>query len=162
MPDVFDPAVLLDTEYTGDLARYSTPCPEGVHMARVKDGSVNVKKGVSKAGNAYCILEMLFCIEDEEVKKQLKRDLVYAPASIFLDLTPSGQIATKADNPDANTALGRLKSAMGFREGKAWKLRNFEGMSCYVKVVQETNPDDIEDVRAKAVAFYKDRPKPRS
>jgi hypothetical protein len=160
MADTFDPSVLVDTEYTGDLNRQLTPIPEGTYYGRVKEGSVKAKKGISKAGNAYCVCDMQFVLTDEDVKAATKLEEPTVFASIFLDLTPSGAIETKEANPNANVQLGRLKHALGLREGKPWSLRSFEGLGCYIRVVQEPDADDIENIRNRVTGYYREPKSP--
>jgi hypothetical protein len=158
MEDAFDTTALLDTSYTGDLNRSLVPIPEGEMYARIKEGSVKVRRFTSKAGNLVTMADMVFAIEDQSVKDATQLPEPAIPASIFLDTEPgSNRLLTKEDNPNANIQLGRLKHAVGIKEGKTWSLRSFEGLACYIKVEHEANPDDIEHPRSKVVGFYKDK-----
>jgi hypothetical protein len=155
--DHFDTSALVDTEYTGGLNRTLVPIPEGEFLARVKPDSVKVNRFTSKAGNLVNICNLVFSVEDEDVKAQTRLPDPSITASIFLDLDPgTGRLLTKEDNPNANVGLGKLKHALGIREGKAWSLRQFEGMACYIRVVHEPNPDDIENPRSKVTGYYKE------
>jgi hypothetical protein len=156
MADTFDPSVLIETEYTGDLNRQLTPVPEGIFFGRIREGGVKVKKGISKAGNAYCVCDLAFVIQDEEVKAATNLEEPMVFASVFLDLTPSGALETRESNPNANVQLGRLKHALGLREGKPWSLRSFEGLGCYLKVTQDPDPEDIESIRNRVTGFYRE------
>jgi hypothetical protein len=155
--DYFDTSALVDTEYTGDLNRALVPIPEGEFYSRVKPDSVKVNRFISKAGNLVNICNLVFSVEDEDVKAATQLPDPSITASIFLDLDPgTNRLLTKEDNPNANIGLGKLKHALGIKEGKPWSLRQFEGMACYIKVVHEPNPDDIEHPRSKVTGYYKD------
>lgn len=158
MDDAFDTNALLDTSYTGDLNRSLIPIPEGEFYARVKENSVKVRRFTSKQNNLITMADMVFSIEDQSVKDATHMENPAIPYSIFLETEPgSNRLLTKEDNPNANISLGRLKYALGIREGKEWSLRGFEGLGCFIKVEQEPNPDDIEHPRSKVVGVYKDK-----
>lgn len=155
--DTFDTSALVETEQTGDLNRALVPIPEGEYYARVKPDSVKVRRFTSKAGNLVNMCDLNFSIEDDEVKASTQLPDPTIQANIFLDIDPTtNRILTREDNPNANVQLGRLKHALGIKEGKPWSLRQFEGMACYIKVVHEPNPDDIEHPRSKVMGFYRD------
>jgi hypothetical protein len=153
----FDPAALLDTEYTGGLNTRLTPVPADDYRAQVKPGSVKVRKGTSKAGDPFVVADMMFLIDDPMLAEKLQLREPQVSASIFLEINPATkQLYTKEDNPNANTKLGQLKEACGFKEGTPWSLRAFEGRSCYIRVIQVPDEDDISTVYNRVTAFSKD------
>jgi hypothetical protein len=154
--DTFDTSALIETENTGDLNRYMEPVPEGEMMARINADSVKVERFTSKAGNLVTLCRMVFTVEDEDVKAAMKMDKPTINASIFLDME-NGRLTTKDDNPNANVALGKLKYALRIPEGKPWSLRQFEGLSCFIKVAHDPNPEDIEHPYSRVTGFYRDR-----
>jgi hypothetical protein len=158
--DAFDTNALLDTQYTGDLNRNTVPVPAGEYYARIKENSVKVRKFTSKAGNEVCMCDMAWVIDDPDLAADMQVKEPTAFGSIFLQLSPgSNKIATKEEDPNANIQLGRLKYAMGIKEGKPWSVRAFEGMACYIRVESEPDPNDIENVRSKVTGFYKEQKK---
>lgn len=154
----FDPASLLDTEYEDDLNTRLTPVPEGEYYARIKENSVKVSQFANKnGGEPHSVMNLLFVIEDEEVKRVTQLQEPQVRMSVFLELKPgTNQLLTAADNPNANVRLGRLKEALGIKPGKKWSPRQFEGMGCFIKVKQKVNPDDIEDVNSEVQAVSKE------
>lgn len=158
MYDAFDPNALLDTQNEGDFNRYMIPVPAGEHYARIKDGSVKVRKFTSKAGNPVCMCDLQWVVEDASVAEAMgvKEALIFD--SFFLDIDhDTNRLVTKEENPNANLTLGRLKYAMGVKEGRPWSLRSFEGMACYLRVEQDADPNDIENIRNRVTGYYKDR-----
>jgi hypothetical protein len=155
----FDPASLLDTEYDDGLRTRLTPIPEGVYQGRIK-GVPAVRSGTSKEGQQWAAADFTFVIDDEEVKKSTQLNEPSCRFSIFLDLRPgTSQLLTEADNPNANIRLGRLKEACGIKAGRKWSLRHFDGLSCWVRIKQRTDPDDIETVYSDVAAVAAARDK---
>ena len=150
----FDPSSLLDTEYTDDLNTRLTPIPEGEFYARIKPDGIIVREIINKQNEKRHVADVIFEIDDEEVKRQTQLTTPQVRCSIFLDLKPgTSQLLTKEDNANANVRLGRLKEACGIKPGKKWSLRHLEGLGCYVKVKQRADPEDIETVYSDVVAF---------
>jgi hypothetical protein len=153
----FDPAALLDTEYSGGLNTRLTPIPAGDFRAQVKPGSVKVRKGMSKAGEPFVMCDLMFLIDDAGVAEATQLKEPQVQASVFLELAPgTGRLMTKEDNPNANVQLGRLKEALGFKDGSGWTLRAFEGRACYIRVTQVPDENDISLVYNRVTAFSKD------
>lgn len=144
---------MLDTEYTGELNTRLTPIPEGEWQAHVKQpNGVSIRSGV-KDGKRWATADVMFVIDDEEVKSRTQLTEPMARMSLFLDLVPgTNQIQTSEDNPNANVRLGKLKEALGIRPGKKWSLRHLEGLSCFVRIKQRTDENDIETVYSDVVA----------
>lgn len=156
--DAFDPDALLDTQNEGDFNRYMTPVPAGEHYARVKDGSVKVRKFTSKAGNPVCMCDLQWVIEDQGVAESMgvKEALVFD--NFFLDFDHNtNRLVTREENPNANLTLGKLKYAMGVKEGRPWSLRSLQGMACYIRVEQDADANDVENIRNRVTGYYKDR-----
>lgn len=153
----FDPNALLDTEYSDNLRTRLVPIPEGVYYAHIK-GVPAVRSG-SKDGTVWAAADFTFVIDDEEVKSKTQLTEPSCRYSTFLDLKPgTAQLLTEADNPNANIKLGRLKEACGMKPGRAWSLRHFDGLSCWVRIKQRTDPDDIETIYSDVVAVSKEKP----
>jgi hypothetical protein len=157
----FDPSSLLDSEYEDNLRTRLVPVPEGVYQAHIK-GVPAVRSGV-KDGNRWCTADFLFVLDDEQVKKDTQLQEPTVRYSMFLDMDPSStRLLTETDNPNANIKLGRLKEACGIKPGRKWSLRHFDGLSCWVRVKQRTDPDDIETIYSDIVAVSKERPSTRA
>lgn len=150
----FDPTSLLETEYSDDLNTRLTPIPEGEYMAHIK--SIVPRSGV-KDGVPWFAADVNFIIDDEEVKTATQLREPMARLGLFLDMKPGTTVlATKEDNPNANVKLGKLKEAVGLKPGRKWSLRHLEGLSCYVKIKQRTDPNDIETVYSDVVSVTKE------
>lgn len=148
----FDPSSLLDTEYSGDLNTRLTPIPEGEYAAHIKEGGVTVRTG-SKDGQVWAAADVMFVIDDEEVRAATQLKEPMAKLGLFLDIdADTKRLLTAEDNPNANVKLGKLKEACGLRPGKKWSLRHLEGLSCFVRIKQRTDPNDIETIYSDVVA----------
>lgn len=147
----FDPASVLETAYTDDLNTRLTPIPEGEFLAQVK--SIAVRQATSKDGQPLLFADFVFTALDEEVKKATGLKEPQVRYSIMLDVNPgTTTLRTKSDDPNANVRLGRLKEACGIKPGRKWTMREFEGLTCMIKVKQRTGDDgeiysDVSAVR---------------
>lgn len=155
----FDPAGFLDTQYEDGLRKNLPPIPEGVYLGRIKDAPA-IRTGTSnKDGKQWATADFLFVIDDEEAKKATGLDEPQARFSCFLDFKPgTTQLLTEKDNPASNVKLGRLKDACGIKPGRPWSLRHFDGLTCWVRIKQRTDPDDIETVYSDVVSVSKEKP----
>jgi hypothetical protein len=148
----FDPSALLETETDGDFNTRLTPIPEGEFQAHVKEGGISVRGGI-KDGQRWTAADVLFVIDDEEVKTSTQLKEPTAKLGLFLETDAGGQrLLTKDDNPNANVKLGKLKEAVGIKPGRKFSLRHLEGLSCFVRIKQRTDPNDIETVYSDVVA----------
>ena len=154
MQSTFDPTTLKDMEYTGDLNTRLTPVPEGEFWARLS--KVDLRQNKAKDGRDLTLADFLFIIEDDGVKQATHLLEPQVRMSIFLDIGANGALLTAEDNPNANVKLGRIKAALGIKPGKRWSFRHMEGQSCYVKVKQRTDPEDIEIVYSDVVSVSKE------
>ncbi len=148
----FDPSALLETETDGDFNTRLIPIPEGEFAAHIKEGGVSVRGG-TKDGAPWRAADILFIIDDEEVKTSTSLKEPTAKLGLFLETDASGQrLLTKEDNPNANVKLGKLKEAVGIKPGRKFSLRHLEGLSCFVRIKQRTDPQDIETIYSDVVA----------
>jgi hypothetical protein len=144
---------LLETETDGDFNTRLIPIPEGEFSAHIKEGGVTIRGGVDKSGQRWTAADVFFVIDDEEVKTVTQLKEPVAKLGIFLETDASGQrLLTKEDNANANVKLGRLKEAVGIKPGRKFSLRHLEGLSCFVRIKQRTDPNDIETIYSDVVA----------
>jgi len=149
----FDPSALLETETDGDFNTRLIPIPEGEFSAHIKEGGISMRGGIDKNGNRWTAADVLFVIDDENVKASTSLKEPVAKLGLFLETDASGQrLLTKDDNPNANVKLGKLKEAVGIKPGRKFSLRHLEGLSCFVRIKQRTDPNDIETIYSDVVA----------
>lgn len=99
----------------------------------------------------YLILDVVWQPDDEEQRQKLGLDkLPTVRQSIFLDLTPSGQLDLgQLKNGDLN----RLREALGLnQDGQSWKFPDFVGRPARIKVAHKPNKDDAENPYQNVVA----------
>lgn len=146
---MFDPNQFLDMQVTEANSTSSTPCPVGEYMAiidEVKPRQWQKKDDPSKSGLA---LDLIWNVDDANVKALLERDKVVVKQGIMLDLTDSGSIDM---GKGKNVSLGRLREALGLNTpGQAFSFSMLKGRVAKVQVSHRVDGDQIF-AEVKAVA----------
>jgi hypothetical protein len=134
----FDPAAFLDAVTTAASSTQALPVPVGEYTAIVKD--VKGRTWQSKDGSASGLaLDIVYEIDDENVKKLLERPTVTVRQSIMLDTTEQG---TLDNGKGKNVQLGRLREAVGQNvPGQPWAPRMLVGQPLRVAVSHEMYND---------------------
>lgn len=139
----FDPNTFLNTTYEEANDTKITPCPVGEYLAVAS--KVDAKTWASRDGSKSGVkLEILWEIDDANVKQLLGRDKVTSRQNIWLDLNEAG---TGLDlGKGKNVGLGRLREALDLNTpGQAFAFSMIEGRLAKVMVSHRVDGEDIYD-----------------
>ena len=139
----FDPNTFLNTTYEEANDTKITPCPVGEYLAVAS--KVDAKTWASLDGSKSGVkLEILWEIDDANVKQLLGRDKVTSLQSLWLDLNEAG---TGLDlGKGKNVGLGRLREALDLNTpGQAFAFSMIEGRLAKVMVSHRVDGEDIYD-----------------
>ncbi len=136
----FDPATFLNATVEGALDTKTVPCPAGEYLALAD--KVDVKTWASKDGSSSGLkLEIIWDIQDENVKKLLDRDTVKVKQDQMLDLTETGQLDM---GKGKNIGLGRIREALGMNKaGEAFAFSMIAGRMAKVLVSHRAVGEDL-------------------
>jgi hypothetical protein len=135
----FDANAFLDSAISGSNDTKVIPVPVGEYMGIIE--KVSPRQWQSKDGTSSGIaLDIIWLVEDANVKQYLGRDTVTCKQGIMLDLTPSGAV----DNSKGkNVGLGRLREAVGKNnEGESFSFSMLPGLSAKISVTHRINGED--------------------
>jgi len=134
----FDPDVFLSTEVEGELSTTYLPVPEGEYVASIDDIKIKSPKG-------SVILEVLWDLQDNEVKEIMSMDKVVVRQSIFLDVEEETGALSLGENK--NVRLGRLRENLGQNTpGQPWSFLSLKGAGpVTVTVSQRPSTKEGED-----------------
>lgn len=141
----FDADKFLNQTYNDSMSTVTTACPEGEFKAFVDDGDKAItfrEGGLDRNGNQLspqCIV--LFSIMGDQLPNQvLKREKVFVPLNIWLDVNDSGDGLDLSEGK--NVGLGRLRKALNQNEG-AWNPLMMKGKGpVMIKVTQRSDKND--------------------
>jgi len=136
----FDSQSFLDAAVSGTNDTKLIPVPVGEYQAFID--SVEPRQWQSKDGTKSGIaLDVLWSIEDQDVKSFLGRDNVKVKQGLMLDLTPTGGLDMSKGK---NIGLGRLREAVGKNEpGQAFSFNQLPGLMAKVAVSHRVVNDDV-------------------
>lgn len=137
----FDPNTFLNTTYEEANDTKITPCPVGEYLAVAS--KVDAKTWASRDGSKSGVkLEILWEIDDANVKQLLGRDKVTSRQNIMLDLNEAG---TGLDlGKGKNVGLGRLREALGMNApGEPFSMGAIQGRMAKVVVSHRPNGEDL-------------------
>jgi hypothetical protein len=136
----FDPNAFLNQQFDEANDTKLVPCPTGEYLA-VAD-KVEVKQWASKDGSSSGLkVEILWDIQDENVKALLGRDSVKVPQQQMLDLTDTGQLDFGTGK---NVGLGRIREALDLNTaGEPFAFGMIQGRMATAKVSHRIYNDDI-------------------
>lgn len=140
---MFDPNSFLDSEVKDANSTTTVPVPIGEYQGVVKD--VSISSGTSKdTGNPWARLNVVWTVEDENVKALLGRKEVTTRQAFLLDITETGALDMGTGK---NVRLGRLREALGLNEkGKAFSMRMLTGRMGKIAVKHETYEGVVRDL----------------
>lgn len=140
----FDTENFLDTQIEQNIDTSFEPIPEGDYPAKIIDGenAINIRSGVSAKGNAWCMMDVVWEIDDPQLAEEIGRDPVRVRQSIFLDMTEQGGLDL---GKGKNRQLGFLREAVGQNsEGQPWSPRMLQGQVALINVGHRPNNDNPE------------------
>lgn len=135
----FDANAFLDSAISGSNDTKVIPVPVGEYMGIIE--KVSPRQWQSKDGTSSGVaLDVIWLVEDANVKQYLGRDTVTCKQGIMLDLTPSGAV----DNSKGkNIGLGRLREAVGKNnEGEQFSFSMLPGLSAKISVSHRIQGED--------------------
>lgn len=121
---MFDTESFLSTTVEGEMSTEFVPVPEGEYTAIIKD----VKARQAKSSH---IMDVVWEIDDPEVREVTGMENPTVRQSIFLDMTESGSLDL---GKGKNIALGRLREALGQNGPGAWAPSMLLGQAAKVRV----------------------------
>jgi len=136
----FDPNTFLSTTFTEANDTTMVPVPAGEYLAISE--KVDIKPWASKDGSSSGIkLEIVWEIQDENVKALTGRDTVRVTQQQMLDLTDTGQLDL---GKGKNVGLGRLREALDLNTpGQPFAFPMMQGRMAKVVVSHRTYNDEI-------------------
>lgn len=136
----FDPATFMAQTVTEALDTKSIPCPAGEYLA-ISD-KVEIKSWAAKDGSSSGLkLEIVWDIQDENVKALLGRDIVKVTQQQMLDLTDTGMLDLAKGK---NIGLGRIREALDLNTpGEPFAFPMIQGRMAKVIVSHRTSGEDI-------------------
>ncbi len=139
-PTSFDPATFLNQSFDQALDTKVVPCPAGEYLA-IAD-KIDVKTWAAKDGSSSGLkIEILWDIQDENVKALLGRDTVKVPQQQMLDLTDTGALDF---GKGKNVGLGRIREALDLNKpGKPFAFSMIQGRMAKVMVSHRVSGEDI-------------------
>lgn len=137
---MFDPETFLNTTIETPLSTRIPNIPEGEYTGMIRESKdMSVREIETRDKKKQLILDLRWGTDDPQAVAATSMQWSTARQSIFIDLTPSGGIASgEADN----TQLGRLREALGQNQnGKPWSFHMLVGVPARFTVKHKTNDD---------------------
>ena len=137
---MFNPDEFLDQEILTQTSDKSVPAPVGEYTGIVeslKPRQWVAKDDPTKSGVA---LDILWSVEDEEVKALLGKDKVLVKQGVMLDIDDQGKLA---EGKGVNVQLGRVRTAVGQNEeGQAFSFNMLIGQQALITVTHRIVGED--------------------
>ena len=146
----FDPATFLNQTVDEANDTKLTPVPVGEYIALAD--KVDIKSWSARDGSTSGLkLEIVWDIQDENVKALLGRDVVKVTQQQMLDLTEEGGLDL---GKGKNVGLGRIREALGLNTpGEAFAFPMIQGRLAKVAVTHRVAGEDIySEIRKVASA----------
>jgi len=138
---MFDAAEFLNTEITVTLDTEIIPCPADLFPATISKVELRQWKKKDDPSVGGLALDLIWEIQDEEVKRVCNREKVTVKQGLMLDLTDSGKLDTSAGR---NISLGKLRDALNLNQsGQAFAFSMLEGRMAKVQVSHRAVDDSI-------------------
>ena len=120
----FDPATFLNQSFDEANDTKVIPCPAGEYIALAE--KVEVKSWAARDGSSSGLkVEVVWDIQDDNVKALLGRDTVRVRQQQMLDLTETGNLDFSKGK---NVGLGRIREALGLNTpGQSFAFSMIQG-----------------------------------
>lgn len=132
----FNPESVLSNNYSGALDTRSVPLPEGEYAAVAQELKA---ESFRTSTNGSTMMDIAWKIDHPELADTVGRTASIVRQTIFLDLTPSGDLDFSKGK---NISLGRLRDALGQNTGKPWSFSDIAGGVANVRVKHRPDKDD--------------------
>jgi hypothetical protein len=152
---MFDPNTFLDMTVQESNSTVTTPVPIGEFIAVIEDVKAREWKKKDDPSVAGMALDVVWNIDDANVKQLLERDKVAIKQGIMLDLTPEGGLDM---GKGKNVGLGRLREALDLNQaGQPFGFKMLVGRAAKVKVTHriEQKPGEEAKIYAEVGAVAK-------
>lgn len=146
----FDPSTFLNQTFDEALDTKVIPCPVGEYLGLAE--KVEVKPWAARDGSSSGLkLEIMWNIEDDNVRQLLGRDKILVKQDQMLDLTDTGQLDL---GKGKNVGLGRIREALGLNTaGEPFSFAMIQGRMAKVKVSHRPVGEDLfAEIKAIASA----------
>lgn len=134
---MFDPNTFMSTNYSDSNSTKVVPVPEGEYTAVSKEVTF---REISSDKGTSTLCEVVFEPQDLDgsIKAATGRDNATVRLSLWLDLTPAGNLDM---GEGRNIGLGRLREALGQNApGKPWNFGMIPGNSVRILVSHRHDP----------------------
>lgn len=149
----FDPNSFLEMSTADANSTVSTPVPVGEFIAFIEKVEARSWQGKNDPSKAGIALDLIWNIDDQNVKTMLERDKVTVKQGIMLDITESGGLDM---GKGKNVGLGRLREATGLNTpGQPFSFKMLEGKAAKISVKHRINDKDTTQVFAEVGAVAK-------
>lgn len=127
-----DVASLLQSQQEGGVSTDFVPVPVGEYFAIVDKVEARQVQGTKDTSKTYTFINIMWSIEDPNVKALLGREKVTVRQEFGLEFTEAGGIDR---GKGKNVQLGRTLEALGLNKpGEPWNFDQFTGRQAKVSV----------------------------
>lgn len=134
---MFNPRTFLQTTIEGSTSTKQILVPEGAYTGIAQEVTERCFRLIDTKNGQQTVVDVNWQIDDAEVVKITHRPVNRVRQTIFLDLTPEGNI----DNAEGlNNGIGRLREAVGQNNG-SWNFAMLEGHAALVEVTHSQSGD---------------------
>lgn len=145
MSEDFNAEQFMNTEVTGEMNTEYVPIPEGEYRAVIKEVSARTTP------NGSPLLEVIWIIDDQEVRDLIGMDEPTARQTVWLDINEQTNGLDFGANK--NVMLGRLREALGQNDGQPWSPTRMMGQVATVNLKHRITDQgatfvDVKGVRA--------------
>jgi hypothetical protein len=138
---MFDPSQFLDIQLTETNDTKVTPVPEGEYTAVVKEITSRTWSSKSDPTKSGVTLDLIWSLDDSNVRQLLGRDEVTVKQGVMLDLTDAGGLDM---GKGRNVGLGRLREAFDLNKpGVPFSPSMFAGRVAKVSVKHRIVDENI-------------------
>jgi hypothetical protein len=110
---VFDPEDFMNSTISEPNATKVESVPPGEYRAVIEEAKPpRVTSG--KDGTEYCFMDVVWSIDDDQLKERLGREKLLVRQGLMLDLTADKKLDM---GKGKNVGLGRLREALGLNSG---------------------------------------------
>lgn len=151
MPSPFDFSTFMsDTAYDATAIDYKWHVvPEGEYMAQIKEFARGREMDKDKFNGRLMVgADIVWTIQDENLKSELNMQEVNAAQGLLIDLTSSGTIDWGTNK---NQRLKDVVVATGTNNNKKFNLGHLLHQVAWVQVKHETDRNDSEKVYSRVV-----------
>lgn len=139
--NTFDPNLFLEQSFSEANSTKSLPVPEGEFAATVKSVTPRTWAKKDDPTVSGLALDVIWSIDDENIKAQLDRKEVTVKQGIMLDINDAGNLDMSKGR---NVQLGRLREALGLNTpGQAFSFQMIPGRAAKILVKQRVEGEDI-------------------